>query len=127
MFLRNYWYVAATDAEISRKPLGRMILGDPIVLFRAEDGTPVAFEDRCPHRHLPLSMGKLVGDTLQCLYHGLRFATRRPLRLHPRAGTNSSRSEGKMLSGGRTLSLDLDLDGRPGARRSRCDHGFPLA
>ena len=74
MFLRNYWYVAATDAEIGRKPLGRMILGDPIVLFRAEDGTPVAFEDRCPHRHLPLSMGKLVGDTLQCLYHGLRFA-----------------------------------------------------
>ena len=51
MFLRNYWYVAATDTEISRKPLGRMILGDPIVLFRAEDGTPVAFEDRCPHRH----------------------------------------------------------------------------
>jgi len=74
MFLRNYWYVAATDTEISRKPVGRMILGDPIVLFRAEDGTPVAFEDRCPHRHLPLSMGKLVGDTLQCLYHGLRFA-----------------------------------------------------
>jgi vanillate O-demethylase monooxygenase subunit len=74
MFLRNYWYVAATDSEISHKPLGRMILGDPIVLFRAEDGTPVAFEDRCPHRHLPLSMGKLVGDTLQCLYHGLRFA-----------------------------------------------------
>ena len=74
MFLRNYWYVAATDAEIGRKPLGRMILGDPIVLFRAEDGTPVAFEDRCLHRHLPLSMGKLVGDTLQCLYHGLRFA-----------------------------------------------------
>jgi vanillate O-demethylase monooxygenase subunit len=73
MFLRNYWYVAATDAEISHKPLGRMILGEPIVLFRAEDGTPVAFEDRCPHRHLPLSMGRLVGDTLQCLYHGLRF------------------------------------------------------
>lgn len=73
MFLRNYWYVAATDAEISHKPLGRMILGEPIVLFRVEDRTPVAFEDRCPHRHLPLSMGRLVGDTLQCLYHGLRF------------------------------------------------------
>src|SRR5579884_1933852 len=73
MFLRNYWYVAATDAEIGRKPLSRMILGEPVVIFRAEDGTPVAFEDRCPHRHLPLSMGKLVGDSVQCLYHGLRF------------------------------------------------------
>ncbi len=39
-----------------------MILGEPIVLFRTEAGEPVAFEDRCAHRHLPLSMGKLVGD-----------------------------------------------------------------
>lgn len=73
MFLRNYWYVAASDAEVGRNPLRRTILGEPIVFFRLEDGTPVAFEDRCAHRHLPLSMGKLVGDHLQCHYHGLRF------------------------------------------------------
>jgi phenylpropionate dioxygenase-like ring-hydroxylating dioxygenase large terminal subunit len=74
MFLRNYWYVAASDNEIEQRPLGRMILGEPIVFFRTEDGTPVAMEDRCAHRHLPLSMGKLVGDgVLQCHYHGLRF------------------------------------------------------
>ena len=62
MFLRNYWYVAATDTRDRRKPLGRIILGEPIVFYRLEDGTPVALEDRCAHRHLPLSMGKLVGD-----------------------------------------------------------------
>src|SRR5712664_1247020 len=73
MFLRNYWYVAGYDHEIGRRPLGRIILGEPIVFYRLEDGTPVALEDRCAHRHLPLSMGTLVGDTLQCLYHGLRY------------------------------------------------------
>ena len=73
MYLRNYWYVAASDHEIERRPLGRIILGEPIVFYRLEDGTPVALEDRCAHRHLPLSMGTLVGDTLQCLYHGLRY------------------------------------------------------
>jgi len=73
MFLKNFWYVAASDHEVARKPFGRMILGEPIVLFRKEDGTPVALEDRCVHRHLPLSMGKLVGDHLQCHYHGLRY------------------------------------------------------
>ena len=52
MFLRNYWYVAASDHEIERKPLGRIILGEPIVFYRLEDGTPVALEDRCAHRHL---------------------------------------------------------------------------
>jgi phenylpropionate dioxygenase-like ring-hydroxylating dioxygenase large terminal subunit len=73
MFLRNYWYVAGYDHEIGHHPLGRIILGEPIVFYRLEDGTPVALEDRCAHRHLPLSMGKLVGDTLQCHYHGLRY------------------------------------------------------
>ncbi len=73
MFLKNYWYVAASDTEVGRKPMRRVILGEPVVLFRKEDGTPVAFEDRCAHRHLPLSMGKLIGDTLQCHYHGLRY------------------------------------------------------
>ena len=73
MFLRNYWYVAAYDHEIGRRPLGRIILGEPIVFYRLEDGTPVALEDRCAHRRLPLSMGKIVGDALQCHYHGLRF------------------------------------------------------
>ncbi|MGB6538802.1 MAG: aromatic ring-hydroxylating dioxygenase subunit alpha [Xanthobacteraceae bacterium] len=75
MFLRNYWYVAASNTEVGRKPLARTILGEPVVLFRTEAGAPVAFEDRCAHRHLPLSMGKLVGDVLQCHYHGLRFGT----------------------------------------------------
>jgi len=73
MFLKNFWYVAAFDHEVTRKPLSRTILGEPIVFFRKEDGTPAALEDRCVHRHLPLSMGKLVGDHLQCHYHGLRY------------------------------------------------------
>lgn len=73
MFLRNHWYVAASETEIGRKPLARTIMNEPIVFYRKEDGSPVAFEDRCAHRHLPLSMGKLVGDRLQCYYHGLQF------------------------------------------------------
>jgi vanillate monooxygenase len=73
MFLKNYWYVAASDQEVKEKPLGRIILGEPIVFFRSQDGALAAFEDRCPHRRLPLSMGKMVGDALQCHYHGLRF------------------------------------------------------
>ncbi len=73
MFLRNYWYVAAWDHEVSRKPLDRIILNEPLVLFRKEDGTPVAFEDRCCHRRYPLHKGTLIGDTLQCGYHGLTF------------------------------------------------------
>jgi len=72
-FLRNSWYVAAWDREVTRGLLARTLLGEPVVLFRKEDGAPVALEDRCCHRQLPLSMGSLQGDLLQCGYHGLKF------------------------------------------------------
>ena len=66
MYLRNSWYVTAWDHEISHEPLARTILGEPIVLWRTDDGSAIAFEDRCCHRHAPLSAGKVRGDRLQC-------------------------------------------------------------
>jgi phenylpropionate dioxygenase-like ring-hydroxylating dioxygenase large terminal subunit len=76
MYLRDAWYVAATSDEISQSPLARLLLEEPVVLWRMSDGAPVAFEDRCCHRHAPLSAGKVLGDTLQCGYHGLTFDRR---------------------------------------------------
>jgi phenylpropionate dioxygenase-like ring-hydroxylating dioxygenase large terminal subunit len=73
VFLRNSWYVAAWAREVSRTPLARTLLEEPVVLYRKGDGTPVALEDRCCHRHLPLSRGRVEGDDLRCGYHGLRF------------------------------------------------------
>jgi vanillate O-demethylase monooxygenase subunit len=74
MFAYDCWYVAAFDHELSRAPIGRRILDQPIVMWRLEDGTPVALEDRCCHRGLPLSLGDAIGDQLRCNYHGLMFA-----------------------------------------------------
>jgi vanillate O-demethylase monooxygenase subunit len=53
----------------------RIILDEPVLLFRTVDGRAVALEDRCCHRQAQLSMGKLVGDIVQCPYHGLQFDT----------------------------------------------------
>jgi phenylpropionate dioxygenase-like ring-hydroxylating dioxygenase large terminal subunit len=73
IFVKNAWYVAAWDSEVGRELFKRRILGEPVVLYRKEDGTPVALIDRCAHKLVPLSMGKLVGDHVQCGYHGLQF------------------------------------------------------
>lgn len=73
MFLRNCWYVAAWSKDIGRKLQAETFLGEDIVFYRQEDGTPVALEDACPHRKLPLSDGNLKGDTVECGYHGLTF------------------------------------------------------
>lgn len=56
-FIRNIWYVAAWVSELANdKPVGRVIIGEPIVLWHDSQRQLVAMEDRCPHRHAPLSM-----------------------------------------------------------------------
>ncbi|KPQ21807.1 MAG: vanillate O-demethylase monooxygenase subunit [Rhodobacteraceae bacterium HLUCCA24] len=71
--VRNAWYVAAWSSEIDQDLRRFVILGDPVLLYRRTDGAVVALEDRCPHRLLPLSRGKRIGDAVQCGYHGLVF------------------------------------------------------
>ena len=73
MFLKNSWYVAAWDREVGRSLLSRTLLEQPVLLYRKQDGSAVALEDRCCHRQLPLSMGSLIQDSVRCGYHGLRF------------------------------------------------------
>jgi len=74
-FLRNTWYVAGWISELQGSgPIGRTIIDKPIVLYRKRDGKLVALEDRCAHRWAPLSFGRVEGDDLRCMYHGLRYA-----------------------------------------------------
>jgi len=76
MLLRNAWYVAAWSSEVPvDELLARTILNVPVVLWRDTTGAVVAFEDRCCHRGAPLSKGRLEGDQLRCMYHGLLFDT----------------------------------------------------
>jgi phenylpropionate dioxygenase-like ring-hydroxylating dioxygenase large terminal subunit len=72
-YLRNTWYAAAWAEELGSEFLARTLLDEPLVFLRNAEGDPVALADRCPHRFAPLSLGKRVGDTIQCPYHGLRF------------------------------------------------------
>src|SRR5690606_19820263 len=73
-FPRNAWYVAARSVEVTSKLMSRWILGDPIVFYRRPDGVAAALVDRCVHRQMPLSLGRLKGDSIECGYHGLTYA-----------------------------------------------------
>lgn len=70
---RNQWYVAAWSSQVGREPMERWILNEPVALFRKEDGTAVALAGRCPHRHFPLGKSRVVGDDIECGYHGMKF------------------------------------------------------
>ena len=76
MFPRNGWYAAIWSKDLKAEPVARTFLGEQVVLFRGNSGTPGALEDRCCHRAAPLSLGAVEGDNLRCGYHGLTFDTK---------------------------------------------------
>ena len=71
--LTNYWYIAAKSSELRGRPLSTTILDQPIVLFRLQNGDPAALGDRCAHRNMPLSAGRVVGNAIECPYHGWQY------------------------------------------------------
>jgi vanillate O-demethylase monooxygenase subunit len=73
MYLKNAWYVAGWSKDFGQDLKPEKILGEKIVIYRKQDGSPVALEDACPHRKLPLSKGRRKGDGVECGYHGLTF------------------------------------------------------
>ncbi|MET4575935.1 aromatic ring-hydroxylating dioxygenase subunit alpha [Ottowia thiooxydans] len=75
MFVRNCWYVAAWSHEVAGQLFSRTLLGEPICFFRDSVGKVVALADRCAHRGAPLSKGRIEGDSVRCMYHGMKFAS----------------------------------------------------
>jgi phenylpropionate dioxygenase-like ring-hydroxylating dioxygenase large terminal subunit len=72
-YIRNTWYPLTWSRGVGRSLSSHPIIGERVVVFRSTEGRVVAMEDACPHRLLPLSMGKLKGDQIECGYHGLTF------------------------------------------------------
>jgi nitrite reductase/ring-hydroxylating ferredoxin subunit len=72
-FPRNQWYIGAFSHEVTRTPMERTLLDEPVVFYRSEAGAAVAVAGRCPHRRFPMVRGILTGDELQCGYHGWTF------------------------------------------------------
>jgi phenylpropionate dioxygenase-like ring-hydroxylating dioxygenase large terminal subunit len=69
---QRWWHPVAGLDEPGDRPLPVRLLGQDIVLWRHADAVS-AFDDRCPHRGARLSLGRIVGDQLQCAYHGWCF------------------------------------------------------
>lgn len=73
MILQNFWYVCAKTTELGPAPLERVICKVPMVFFRKSNGEPAAVRSYCSHRRAPLSLGRVVGDVIECPYHGMQF------------------------------------------------------
>ena len=70
---QGHWYVAAPSDDLRHAPIARTVLGRSLALYRGADGRPVVLSDRCRHRNMALSAGRVVDGCLQCPYHGWRY------------------------------------------------------
>ncbi|MCE1207367.1 MAG: aromatic ring-hydroxylating dioxygenase subunit alpha [Spirochaetia bacterium] len=70
----NQWYVVLESWQLKDRPLGVTRLGEKLVFYRTREGKPVCLADKCAHRGVALSIGKLCEhDTIQCPFHGLEY------------------------------------------------------
>jgi phenylpropionate dioxygenase-like ring-hydroxylating dioxygenase large terminal subunit len=70
---RNYWYPTVWTHQVGRKPVPVTICGERVVLIREGDRIH-ALHDRCPHRGVPLSLGRReFPGTISCPYHGWTY------------------------------------------------------
>ncbi len=84
--LKRFWYPALSIQALKEGPQSFELLGQKIVLWLNETGEPIALEDRCPHRSVPLSNdGAVVNGTIRCGYHGWRFNAQGDCTLIPQS------------------------------------------
>ncbi len=70
----NQWYAILEAKEIPvGRPVGVTRMGEKLVLWRDEDGRVICMRDFCPHRGVALSAGQVIGDHIQCPFHGLKY------------------------------------------------------
>src|SRR3954466_10236049 len=76
VLVRNAWYVAGLSHEFPPQQLqGQVLAEKPLVMWRTGTGGIVAFDERCCHKRMPLSQGRLIeSDLLECAYPGLCYA-----------------------------------------------------
>jgi len=70
--IRRFWQPAALSEELppGAPPLSLRLLDEDLVLFRDNHGRPGLLGNRCSHRGVDLSYGRVEDGGLRCIYHG---------------------------------------------------------
>ena len=70
--MRHSWFPVARSVDLDT-PESAVLLGEPLVVFRDDEGVARVTARRCPHRGADLSIGEVHGRSIACPYHGWRF------------------------------------------------------
>ncbi len=70
---QHVWFVVARSQDINDGPYSTQLLDQKLVVFRDSSGAARVTDRRCIHRGGNLADGRVVGDSIQCPYHGWQF------------------------------------------------------
>jgi phenylpropionate dioxygenase-like ring-hydroxylating dioxygenase large terminal subunit len=88
--IRNQWYAVMESREIRKgKPVGVTRMGEKLVFWRDKSGHVSCLVDKCAHRGAQLSIGKCMGDKIQCPFHGFEYDSTGRCTLVPANGMNA--------------------------------------
>ncbi len=74
MGMIDHWHPVYPSRKLKAgKTTGLQLAGQLVCLYRTATGAVAAVNDVCPHRRLKLSYGRVVGDRIECKYHGWTF------------------------------------------------------
>ena len=86
----DQWYVLMESKEISDKPVGVTRMGEKLVFWRDGAGKVSCLRDKCPHRGVELSKGKVLNGHIQCPFHGFEYDASGRAVLIPANGRNAT-------------------------------------
>lgn len=68
----EHWFPLLAASQLKQKPISLQLMNQSLVMVRLA-GEAKCFLDVCPHRLMPLSLGRVEGEHLACCYHGWQF------------------------------------------------------
>ncbi|MBX9758282.1 MAG: Rieske 2Fe-2S domain-containing protein [Beijerinckiaceae bacterium] len=73
-FLRSFWQPVFLSEKIAPgRALPLQVLDERFTIYRGQSGKVVIVGERCAHRGSRLSVGRVEGDCIACIYHGWTY------------------------------------------------------
>jgi phenylpropionate dioxygenase-like ring-hydroxylating dioxygenase large terminal subunit len=86
----NQWYVVLDSVQVKSLPVGVTRMGEKLVFWRDHTGRVSCLRDRCVHRGVALSKGKVLDSgKLQCPFHGFEYNASGKVTKIPANGKNT--------------------------------------
>jgi nitrite reductase/ring-hydroxylating ferredoxin subunit len=95
----DHWYPVFESKRRRGRPVALRRMGLDLVLWRDGHGRTICMLDRCPHRGVALSRGRVRDGQLECGYHGFRFDSAGDCQLMPCEGRDARIPKGMCVPG----------------------------